>query len=167
MGFNFTTGGEGGFEFSRITKYKLSLSRRGRKVNRQKYISKSKPPLLSKEKIRQIKLDSNQNKESASRSKDFGKRVLSPNSSSTQAQFNRAEKRIRHNQEMSGPSIFSSLPTHKTARSSVPRKPALPSFSSTTTRSSSAPKTRPVVQEQRYNFHRKKSQINQENMKWN
>ena len=117
-----------------------------------------------------IKQDSNQNKESASRSKDFGKRVLSPNSSSTQAQFNRAEKRICLNQEMSGPSIHSSLPTHKTARSSVPRKPALPSFSSTTTiskRSSSAPKTRPVVQERRYNFHRKKSQINQETMKWN
>ena len=109
-----------------------------------------------------IKQDSSQDK-----SKDLGKRVLSPNSSSTQAQFNRAEKRICHNQEMSGPSIYSSLPTHKTARSSVPRKPALPSFSSTTTiskRSSSAPKTRPVVQERRYNFHRKKSQINQENM---
>ena len=117
-----------------------------------------------------IKQDSNHNKERDSRTKDFGKRVLSPNSSSTQAQFNRAEKRIRHNQEMSGPSIFSSLPTHKTARSSVPRKPALPSFSSTTTiskRSSSAPKTRPVVQEQRYIFHRKKSQINQDNMKCN
>ncbi len=117
-----------------------------------------------------IKQDSNHNKERDSRTKDFGKRVLSPNSISTQAQFNRAEKRIRHNQEISGPSIYSSLPTHKTARSSVPRKPSLPSFSSTTTiskRSSSAPKTRPVVQEQRYIFHRKKSQINQDNMKCN
>jgi hypothetical protein len=94
-----------------------------------------------------------QNNSAISRGIEFSKRIRSPSSSSVNPQA-QLDKRMRHEKT---PSLHASVPdsssaegvrTARPSRSTGPRKPAVPSFSSSSnSRSSSAPKQRPSLQE--------------------
>ena len=103
------------------------------------------------------------NEEAAhSRSTEFSKRVRSPTAGITH-QSNSSSKRTRHDDNTKGPTVCKTASGHsdhssnarsRPSRSSLPRKPAVPSFSAAssagcrpTGRSASAPKLRPVLQE--------------------